>query len=189
MIFCYRGWVDLVYEDQGEPFRLYAGNCVIQPPEIRHRVLYASDNLEVIEIGVPAEHVTTIDHDTELPTKTFAPNREWDGQTFVHHKADDASWESHPRPGFVARDTTIAANTKGVADVQVLRPNGPSDWSDHGADIHFNFFLSGHLTLTGQDQPAHDLVEGAAFVIPPGLATQYTHPSDELEILEVRLPA
>mgnify|MGYP003323875405 CR=1 FL=1 len=63
LIFCYKGWVDLVYEDQGEPFRLFAGNCVIQPPEIRHKVLYASDNIEVIEIGVPAEHVTTIDHD------------------------------------------------------------------------------------------------------------------------------
>ena len=36
---------------------------MIQPPEIRHRVLYASDNIEVVEIGVPAEHITTIDHD------------------------------------------------------------------------------------------------------------------------------
>ena len=45
LIFCYRGWVDLVYEDQGAPFRLYAGNCVIQPPEIRHKVLFASDNI------------------------------------------------------------------------------------------------------------------------------------------------
>ena len=33
LIYCYRGWVDLVYEDQGEPFRLFAGNCVIQPPK------------------------------------------------------------------------------------------------------------------------------------------------------------
>ena len=63
LIYCYKGWVDLVYEDQGPPFRLHAGNCVIQPPEIRHRVLFASENIEVIEIGVPAEHVTTIDHD------------------------------------------------------------------------------------------------------------------------------
>jgi quercetin dioxygenase-like cupin family protein len=67
LIFCYRGWVDLVYEDQGPPFRLHAGNCVIQPPEIRHRVLHASPNIEVIEIGVPAEHVTTIDHAMDLP--------------------------------------------------------------------------------------------------------------------------
>ena len=31
LIFCYRGWVDLVYEDQGTPFRLEAGDCLIQP--------------------------------------------------------------------------------------------------------------------------------------------------------------
>ena len=61
LIYCYKGWVDLVYEDQGPAFRLHEGNCVIQPPKIRHKVLYASDNIEVIEIGVPAEHVTTID--------------------------------------------------------------------------------------------------------------------------------
>ncbi len=48
LIFCYRDWVDLVCDDQGAPFRLYAGNCVIQPSEIRHKVLFASDNIEVI---------------------------------------------------------------------------------------------------------------------------------------------
>ncbi|MFT7604591.1 MAG: quercetin dioxygenase-like cupin family protein, partial [Saprospiraceae bacterium] len=49
LIFCYKGWVKLVYEDQGPPFILHAGDCVTQPPEIRHRVLESSDNLEVIE--------------------------------------------------------------------------------------------------------------------------------------------
>ena len=32
LIFCHRGWVRLVYEDQGPPFVLGAGDCVIQPP-------------------------------------------------------------------------------------------------------------------------------------------------------------
>ncbi|MEO0381353.1 MAG: cupin, partial [Pseudomonadota bacterium] len=27
LIFCYKGWVDLVYEDQGDPFRLEEGCC------------------------------------------------------------------------------------------------------------------------------------------------------------------
>jgi quercetin dioxygenase-like cupin family protein len=39
LIFCINGWVDVVYEDQGGPIRLRAGDCFIQPPEIRHRVL------------------------------------------------------------------------------------------------------------------------------------------------------
>ena len=33
LIFCYRGWVEVVYEDQGAPFVLHAGDCVIQGPE------------------------------------------------------------------------------------------------------------------------------------------------------------
>ena len=33
LIFCYRGWVEVVYEDQGPPFVLRAGDCVIQEPD------------------------------------------------------------------------------------------------------------------------------------------------------------
>ena len=42
MIFVRRGWVRVVYEDQGEPFVMNAGDMVLQPPEIRHRVLESS---------------------------------------------------------------------------------------------------------------------------------------------------
>ncbi|KNG95648.1 cupin domain-containing protein [Pseudaestuariivita atlantica] len=189
LIFCIRGWVDLVYEDQGPPFRLHAGNCVIQPPEIRHRVLYASDNIEVIEIGVPAEHITTIDHQTPLPTGTFAPERLFDGQRFVHHEADKAEWLPARLPGFEARDTTIAANTGGVADVRVLRrAQGETGWTAHDADIHFSFVLKGGMRLAAKGHEARDLTAGDAFVIPPGLVTRVEAPSGDLELLEVALP-
>src|SRR5215212_4971877 len=36
MIYCLRGRIRVVYEEQGEPFWLEAGDCVVQPPEIRH---------------------------------------------------------------------------------------------------------------------------------------------------------
>ncbi len=189
LIFCYKGWVDLVYEDQGEPFRLLAGNCVIQPPEIRHRVLYASDNLEVIEIGVPAEHITTIDHEMELPTAVFRPDREFDGQTFVHHTADTAQWSDFRLPGFQSRDTQIAAHTGNVAGVHVVRPAiGVSSWSAHNCDILFSFVMQGAVTLEGEGSDPVPLVAGDAFVIPPGMRTCHTLPSNDLEILEVSLP-
>ena len=54
MIFCRRGWARLVYEDQGPPFLMHAGDCVLQPPRIRHRVLESSSGFEVVEIGCPA---------------------------------------------------------------------------------------------------------------------------------------
>ncbi len=190
LIFCYRGWVDLVYEDQGPPFRLHAGNCVIQPPEIRHRVLYASDNIEVIEIGVPAEHVTTIDHNMTLPNDTVDPERRFQGQRFVHHKAEGARWQAHRLPGFDCRDTTIGENTEGVAGVLVLRPNGSSSqWTTHEGDILFTFVLEGTLELEGDGADPTTLTAGDAFVIPPGFATRYSETSPDLELLEVALPA
>ena len=189
LIFCYRGWVDLVYEDQGEPFRLFAGNCVIQPPEIRHKVLYASDNIEVIEIGVPAEHITTIDHNMELPTKEFNPEREFKGQKFVHNKAAESEWIEFRIPGFTCRDTTIAENTKSVAGVQVVRPNGNAiKPTKHDCDILFNFVMEGEMTLTASGQPPNELNSGDAFVIPPNILTEYSNVSKDLELLEVSLP-
>ena len=189
LIFCYKGWVDLVYEDQGEPFRLFAKNCVIQPPEIRHKVLYASDNIEVIEIGVPAEHVTTIDHDMELPTKEFNPEREFKGQKFVHNRAEASTWSDFRIPGFTCRDTTIAKNTRNVAGVQVVKPNGTKiKPSSHNCDILFNFVMEGNMTLTASEQRSNELTSGDAFVIPPNILTEYSNVSADLELLEVSLP-
>ena len=188
LIYCYRGWVDVVYEDQGGPIRLHAGDCFIQPPEIRHRVLEASDGIEVIEIGVPAEHITEIDHDMTLPTAHHRPDRVWDGQRFVHNVGADATWSPN-RAGFQARDTTIAANTGDRAGVQVLRRGtGAPEWSAHNADIHFTFVLSGTMTLLGEGKDPFTLSAGDAFVIPPDMATCYSDPSDDIALLEVSLP-
>ena len=189
LIVCYKGWVDLVYEAQGGPFRLEAGCCVIQPPEIRHRVLFASDNIEVIEIGVPAEHVTTIDHDMTLPNGPPNPARRFQGQSFVHHKVTEAVWRPFRLAGFSARDTGIAAGTNGVAGVQVARRDaGPTSWANHDSDILFTFVMEGRMVLEGEGRDPFPLEPGDAFVIPPGMAVRYAEPSDDLELLEVSLP-
>jgi quercetin dioxygenase-like cupin family protein len=189
LIFCYKGWVDLVYEDQGEPFRLYAGNCVIQPPEIRHRVLFASDNIEVIEIGVPAEHVTTIDHAMDLPNGPANPDRVFDGQRFVHHKAETASWRPFRLPGYQSRDTTIAEHTGNVAGVHVVRVGeGDRVWTRHDSDILFTFVMEGRMVLEGEGRDPYELEAGDAFVIPPGMRVRYSDPSGDLHLLEVSLP-
>lgn len=189
LIFCIKGWVDVVYEDQGGPIRLQAGDCFIQPPEIRHRVLEASDGIEVIEIGVPAEHVTEIDHEMTLPTPHLRPDREWQGQRFVFNQGSEGAFAPCRLPGFVARDTTINANTKGVASVKVLRPDGSAaPWARHAGDILFTFVMSGEMTLEGEGKAPFRLSPGDAFVIPPGLATHYADSTPDLELLEVSLP-
>jgi quercetin dioxygenase-like cupin family protein len=188
LIFCIKGWVDVVYEDQGPAIRLTAGDCFIQPPEIRHRVLHASDGIEVIEIGVPAEHVTEIDHVMPLPTPHLRPDREWQGQRFVHNEGAKAAWGPFRIPGFAARDTTINAGTKGVASVMVARPDGTAPWTRHQGDILFTYVMAGEMTLEGEGKDPFRLAPGDAFVIPPGMATRYADATPDLELLEVSLP-
>lgn len=189
LIFCIKGWVDVLYEDQGGIRRLHAGDCFIQPPQIRHRVLESGEGIEVIEIGVPAEHVTEIDHEMTLPTPDYRPDREWDGQRFVHDIGAKGAFQPFRLPGFVARDTSINANTKGVASVMVARPDGgETRWTRHDGDILFTFVMSGSMVLEGEGKEPYRLSPGDAFVIPPGMATRYAEPSADLELLEVTLP-
>ena len=191
LIYCYRGWVDLVYEDQGPPFRLEAGGCLIQPPQIRHRVLESSAGLEVIEIAVPAEHLTALDHALALPTGHLRPQRDFGGQRFCRHRARDAIWSPARLPGFSACDTGIAAATGGLANAQVARrtgEGGEAAEASHDADILFTFVLKGGMTLRVPEREACALRAGDAFVLPPGLCSAYERCTDDLALLEVSLP-
>lgn len=191
LIYCYRGWVKLVYEDQGPAFILEAGDCVIQPPEIRHRVLESGDNLEVIEIGVPASHMTTIDHELELPTKHFRPEREFGGQRFCHHIQSKATWIPWRLQGFEHRETGVNEATKTVASVQIARPlagTTTSALSSHSSDILFTFVTEGTTVLKAENEEQKTLTKGDAFVIPPDLKYQLLNCSTDLELLEVSLP-
>ena len=191
LIFCHRGWVRLVYEDQGPPFVLGAGDCVIQPPEIRHRVLEASAGVEVVEIGVPADHLTSVDHEMELPTPHFRPDRDFQGTKFILHREAEATWEPWRIPGFEARETGIGAATGGVAGVQVARrvPGVEVPATRHDTGILFGFLRAGSMTLDVEGHPDHALTAGDAFVLPPDLTVAIREPSDDLQILEVALPA
>jgi len=57
MVYILKGWVRFEYEDIGE-VELRPGDCVYQPPRIRHREIAHSDDLELIEITAPAEFAT-----------------------------------------------------------------------------------------------------------------------------------
>lgn len=190
MIFCKTGWAKLVYEDQGEPFLLMAGDCVLQPPEIRHRVLESSDGLEVIEISCPAVHETFADHDMILPTGRQRPDRDFGGQRFVRHVAAESGWTPGHIAGFEARDTGIARATDGLAGVRVARPLPGTSESrgQHEGEFMFLFILEGGLDLDVHGHGAHRLNEGDGCVLPQG--ARYTlHAGPDLELLDVTLPA
>lgn len=60
MVYVLKGWIRFHYEGVGE-VTLEAGSCVHQPPGIRHTELGHSDDLELIEIVLPAEFATVAD--------------------------------------------------------------------------------------------------------------------------------
>lgn len=114
MIYCVRGRIQVVYEGQGSPFWLESGDCILQPPEIRHRVLYSEAGAEVIEVSSLAEHETWIDHEMELPTETIDQERNFSGSRFVHHILTEGVITGD-------RDTGISTATGGRFDVRIRR--------------------------------------------------------------------
>jgi quercetin dioxygenase-like cupin family protein len=150
MIYCKSGWVRVVYEDQGPPFVLNAGDCVLQPPEIRHRVLESSAGAEVIEITSPAVHETWVEHELTLPTGIENAARVFNRQRFVRFIATDGTFISDSNGGGYV-DTGIAAATRGLASVRIWRIQaGDSIHRLTGADEKrpcFLFVLAGKLTL------------------------------------------
>jgi len=188
-IFCRKGRVRVVYEGQGEPFVLEAGDCVLQPPLIRHRVLESSAGAEVIEIGAPAEHVTLADHELVLPTADRYPERDFSGQRFVRHIAAAATWAPWRIRGFEASDTGIAAATGGLAGIRVVRPKGPQAAvrQRHAIEFCFYFVLRGAVTVE-LGGAAHVLTLDDSIAIPGGMAYALADASSDLELLEITLP-
>jgi quercetin dioxygenase-like cupin family protein len=162
MIYVRRGWVRVVYEDQGEPFVMNEGDLVLQPPEIRHRVLESSAGLEVVEISAPALHETFADHATALPGGDRS-DRVYSGQRFLHHVAAETPWT--PFNGAEAQETAMTSATAGLCDVRTIRPRGAStiEFAPHHGELLFGFVLDGSASLNGNPLEAAD-----AFVMQPG---------------------
>jgi mannose-6-phosphate isomerase-like protein (cupin superfamily) len=57
MVYVLKGWMKTTFEGVGER-TLEAGDCMYQKPGIRHRVVGYSDDLEVLEITIPADFET-----------------------------------------------------------------------------------------------------------------------------------
>ena len=193
MIYIYKGWVRLLYEDQGQSFVLHAGDCVLQPPLIRHRVVESSPGLEVIEVACPAVHNTFIDHQIQLPTLDNVPNRYYRGQHFVKHIEGDENiaWKSWRLPNFEYHEMQIGVATENLAEVRIIRTNGDVELQlcQHKAELVFIFVLNGQFSLHINEKPIESLNEGDAFVIPDNLSYGFSHCSKDLRLLEISLPA
>ena len=191
MIFVYRGWVRVIYEDQGESFVMQAGDCVLQPPTIRHRVLEASPGMQVIEVGCPAEHDTIAEHTITLPTGRELPKREYGGQLFVRHQAATSPWLPFRYDGFTFQDLGMGHATHGLAGARVIRADGGTHWPRSIIDNEFlfTFLLDGTAVLEIDGREAQSIEAGDSFVIPANVAYSLSEVSSDATLLEVSLPA
>lgn len=182
MIHVRRGWVRVVYEDQGEPFVMHAGDLVLQPPEIRHRVLESSPGLEVIEVGCPALHETFADHELALPNRRDAA-RAFAGQRFLRHVAAKAPWT--PFHGGESQETSMVEATGGLAEVRTIRQgSSPTiDIPPHNGELVFGFVLEGSAQLERDGRLS--LGSADTFVIPPGEPWSLSNMSGDFRLLHV----
>jgi mannose-6-phosphate isomerase-like protein (cupin superfamily) len=70
-VYVLKGWVLFEYEDIGRVM-MKAGSCFYQPPNIRHREIRHSKNLEMIEVVSPAKFKT---YASEQPAARKSPGR------------------------------------------------------------------------------------------------------------------
>ena len=196
VIYCYRGWVRVVYEDQGPPFVMQPGDCALQPPGIRHRVLECAPGLEVIEVACPAEYETLADSELELPTTPVRTDRDFSGQRFSHREASQASFAPWRIPGLrVARPGSPGGHewsrqrTRRTAASRTRRKgaSGGRDGARRGARVLLRARGIGLLDCEGHGPQA--VTAGDAFVVPAGKPHALRACSPDLQLLEVALPA
>ena len=198
LIYVRRGWVRLAYEGQPS-FVASAGDAVLQPPRIRHKVLASSPGLEVVEVACPASHDTFSDlgarlHEAdgdELPVPQA--NREWGGQRFLWHSAAAAAacvpWRGFS--GLSARDLGVVTATHGLAGARVVNVSGPVDVATspvlHSGEFCLLFVDEGSVDLIAAGI-TYALAPGDAALVPAHVAHSLTRLSPDLRFLEVTLP-
>jgi len=190
LIYCQRGWIRVVYEGQGAPLVMEPGDCVLQPPLIRHRVLECAPESSVIEVSCPADYQTHADEEVILPDVGQGGSRRATEQRFLWHRAARGAWSPGCVEGVEVFETGVCSATSGVVDVRRLRRvrgDATLDFEHHG-ELLFLFVLMGDGELRGGSSAGNRLSIGDAVVIPTGEPHAVSPLSSDLQLLEVNVP-
>jgi len=185
IIYCLKGWARLVYEDQGDPFIFKSGDCVLQPPGIRHRVLETSGGFEVVEVSSPAEHMTYVEHDLKLPNDRLERERAFEGQKFAWSRASETRWRNIE--GIKTGETEILEASAGAVGVRVLRESKPGvrNIARSVNRMTFWYVISGSLSIScGKKKFALDA--GSSAILPVNQEFVIDEITDNFEVLEVQ---
>ena len=184
MIYCLAGEASVSYQDQGPDIVFKAGDCLLQPPGIIHRVNACSDGFQVLEICSPADHATWIADESMFNTKKKS-KKTYGDQYFCHSQATKAQWqesENHSKRSF-----GFGKATKSDFDPVILRFHQKSYEISPVPYNRFFFLLKGGLDL---DYPGHPVLSFQAhdcYVIPAHQPARLTHIAPHAELIEVPL--
>lgn len=68
LVLVLNGWAEFEYEGHGI-HRIRKGDCILQPPGIKHREIDCSDDFEILEVVAPADFAT---RNVTAPADTIA---------------------------------------------------------------------------------------------------------------------
>lgn len=68
-VYVLKGWLKFEYEGVPGVITVKAGDCFVQPPNILHREIAHSMNMELLEVVAPANFKTLDGPNREMPTK------------------------------------------------------------------------------------------------------------------------
>ena len=117
-----------------------------------------------------------------------------DQQTFVVNHLDENSFQPGLRDYHAYRDLGIAAATNGKAVAHVAKVTGPcpeggSGWHYHDTEFQFVYVLKGSITVEFEGQGPVEMKAGTTWLQPPRIKHQVLGFSDDMEALEIVLPA
>lgn len=121
----------------------------------------------------------------------IAPDRT--STKLAHATADTAPLVPGRREFFQYRDLLVADATQGLMRAQIMSASvgmtRPTGWHYHVCDAQFVYALKGWVDLEFEDGRKIRMKAGESLLIPGGMRHNETATSDDLEILEVSVPA
>ncbi|MEX0921150.1 MAG: cupin domain-containing protein [Rhodovibrionaceae bacterium] len=115
-------------------------------------------------------------------------------QEFSVHKAKESDFEGGGlRDFFVYRDLGIAKATQGGFGAQVIRAakavEAPMGKHRHELGFQMVYILKGSCVFWYEGQGSFELEPGDCVYQPPGIAHEFVSCSDDLELIEITMPA
>jgi quercetin dioxygenase-like cupin family protein len=111
----------------------------------------------------------------------------------AHATADNATYVPGRRSFFKYRDLGVTDATAGKLRAQVTSATQglgqPTGWHYHVCEQQFVYMLKGWVDLEFEDGTKLRLNPGDSLMIPGGMRHNETGTADELELLEVSVPA